>query len=541
MAARLHACGRLKQTDYLKGRSKVRITPKRALQLCATSVAFAAVSTFGAMAADKSLTIGLTSDPSHLYPLAGEELSSNIMYYHLYDPLVKRAGDLSFGPGLAESWENVDGTTWRFKLREGVTFHNGNAFTADDVIFTINKARDSIRPDLVANIADAKKIDDTTVEIITPKPYAVLPNDLAELLILDEEYTTETGDEKMDLQPMGTGPYKLKEWIKEEKLELVAFEDYWAGAAKIDSVTFRPITNPATRTAALLTGEVDVIQDLAVRDVDRVKSEDKFEVLTRPSLLNIVLAMDMREKSPTIEGPNPMTDVRVREAIARAIDVDAINKIVMNGLATPSDQFVPSSHIGYVDGESFRDIYALDIEKAKSLMADAGYADGFTMTLDATNNRYVNDGQIAQALASMLAKINIDLQLNIMPKSNFWGYIRVPTENSSFIMSGWDVPSGDAGNMYGALFYSRDKKEGYGQVNRGSYSNPELDALVDQADATAKVEERDRILQEATKILLKDIPMIPVHYEQDIYAVRKGVTLEPRVDKFMWAYDMDVE
>ncbi|MBD3665592.1 ABC transporter substrate-binding protein [Sulfitobacter aestuariivivens] len=510
-----------------------------ALRAGAIGVAIMAATT--ATAQDKSVTIGLTSDPSHLYPLAGEELSSNIMYYHLYDPLVKRSADLSFGPGLAESWENIDDVTWRFKLREGVTFHNGNAFTAEDVVFTVNKARESIRPDLVANIAEITAIDATTIEIKTPQPYAVLPNDLAELLILDEEYTTETGDAQMDLKPMGTGPYKLVEWIKEEKLTLAAFDDYWAGAPVIKEVTFRPITNPATRTAALLTGEVDVIQDLAVRDVERVKQEGDFNVLTRPSLLNVVLAMDMRPQSPTIEGDNPMTDVRVRQAIAHAIDVDAINKIVMNGLATPSDQYVPSSHIGYVDGMNFREMYPLDIEKAKSLLAEAGHPDGFTMTLDATNNRYVNDAQIAQALASMLAKIGVTLELNIMPKSNFWGYIRVPTDNSSFIMSGWDVPAGDAGSMYGALFYTRDKKEGYGQVNRGSYSNAEMDALVDKADATPSIEERDQYLQEATKILMAEVPMIPVHYEQDIYAARKGVTLEPRVDKFIWAYDMDVD
>jgi peptide/nickel transport system substrate-binding protein len=509
--------------------------------LRAGAVGVAILAATAAVAQEKAITIGLTADPSHLYPLAGEELSSNIMYYHLYDPLVKRGADLSFGPGLAESWENVDDTTWRFKLREGVTFHNGNAFTAEDVVFTVNKARESIRPDLVANIAEITAVDDLTVEIKTPAPYAVLPNDLAELLILDSEYTEATGDEQMDLKPMGTGPYKLEEWIKEEKLVLSAFDDYWAGEPTIDQVTFRPITNPATRTAALLTGEVDVIQDLAVRDVDRVRSEEGFEVITRPSLLNVVLAMDTRAESPTIEGPNPMTDQRVREAIARAIDVDAINKIVMNGLATPSDQYVPSSHIGYVEGMNFREMYPHDIEKAKELLAEAGYPDGFTMTLDATNNRYVNDAQIAQALASMLAKIGVTLELNIMPKSNFWGYIRVPTENSSFIMSGWDVPAGDAGSMYGALFYTRDKKEGYGQVNRGSYSNPEVDSLVDQADATPSVEERDRLLQEATKILMADIPMIPVHYEQDIYAARDGVTLEPRVDKFIWAFDMDVE
>lgn len=509
--------------------------------LRAGAVGFAILAATGATAQEKSVTIGLTSDPSHLYPLAGEELSSNIMYYHLYDPLVKRSADLTFGPGLAESWETVDDTTWRFKLREGVTFHNGNPFTASDVVFTVEKAKASIRPDLVANIASITAIDDLTVEITTPKPYAVLPNDLAEVLILDEEYTTETGDEQMDLKPMGTGPYMLDEWIKEEKLVLDAFEDYWAGAPAIKTVTFRPITNPATRTAALLTGEVDIIQDLAVRDVERVRSEDGFEVITRPSLLNVVLAMDTRAKSPTIEGENPMTDQRVREAIARAIDVDAINQIVMNGLATPSDQYVPSSHTGYVDGMNFREMYPMDVEKAKELLAEAGYPDGFTMTLDATNNRYVNDAQIAQALASMLAKVGITLELNIMPKSNFWGYIRVPTENSSFIMSGWDVPAGDAGSMYGALFYTRDKREGYGQVNRGSYSNPEVDALIDQADSTPSIEQRDAYLQDATKILMAEIPMIPLHYEQDIYGVRKGITLAPRVDKFISAYELDVE
>lgn len=506
--------------------------------LGATFVVAAAGAT---LAQEKAVTIGLTSDPSHLYPLAGEELSSNIMYYHLYDALVSRSPELEFGPGLAESWENMDDVTWRFKLREGVTFHNGNAFTAADVVYTVEKARASIRPDLVANVASVKAVDDLTVEITTPKPYAVLPNDLAELLILDEEYTDQTGDEKMDLKPMGTGPYMLKEWIKEEKLVLTAFGDYWGGAPAIQTVTFRPITNPATRTAALLTGEVDVIQDLAVRDVDRVKSEDRFQVITRPSLLNVVLAMDTREKSPTIEGKNPMTDQRVREAIARAIDMDAINKIVMNGLATPSAQFVPEAHLGFVDGMDFREMYPVDIEKAKELLADAGYPDGFTMTLDATNNRYVNDAQIAQALASMLAKINVNLELNIMPKSNFWGYIRVPTENSSLIMSGWDVPSGDAGSMYGALFYSRDKKEGYGQVNRGSYSNADMDALLDKADSTPDIAKRDEYLQEATKILMADIPMIPMHYEQDVYAARKGVTLVPRVDKFISAFEMDVD
>ncbi|OJJ10475.1 ABC transporter substrate-binding protein [Alphaproteobacteria bacterium AO1-B] len=513
-------------------------TVNTALRALAASVCLAAL-TVGAASAEKSLTIGLTSDATHMDPQAGEELSSNIMFYHIYDPLVRRTPDLTFEPGLAESWELIDDTTWHFKLRDGVKFHDGDELKATDVVYTLNRLKESLMVNLAANIESFKAIDDRTVEIKTPAPYAALPNDLAAILILSEDHVNKVGNDGLEQNPMGTGPYKLVDWVREDKVELEAFDDYYMGEAEIENVTFRPITNPATRTAALLTGEVDIVQDLAVRDVERVKGEDGFEVVTRPSLLNLVLALDMRENSPTIDGENPMTDRRVREAMARAIDVTALQRAIMGGLSTPSEQYVPSSHVGFVDGLNFREIYPYDLEKAKALMADAG-VDGFTLTLDATNNRYVNDAQIAQALAGMLAKIGVNVELNVMPKSNFWGYIRVPTENSSFIMSGWDVPSGDAGSMYGALFYSRDKREGYGQVNRGSYSNAEVDALIDKADSTAKVEERDAHLQEATKILMREIPMIPVHYEQDIYGARDGVEFTPRTDKFLWAYDMDV-
>ncbi|BDA86473.1 transporter [Aureimonas sp. SA4125] len=506
-----------------------------------TTATLALALPFATLADAKDLTIGLTSDPTILDPQAGEELSSNIMFYHVYDPLVRRDADLQFGPGLAESWSQKDEKTWVFKLRPGVKFHNGETLKASDVVFTIDRLKASVMSNLSANIASATAVDDLTVEIATPGPYAALPNDLAAILILNEAYVKSVGDAELGLKPMGTGPYQLKEWAKEDRLTLEAFPDYYGGKAKIDTVVFRPITNPATRTAALLTGELDVVQDLAVRDIERVKAETGVTVLTRPSLLNILLALDVREKSPTIAlDKNPMTDRRVREAIARAIDVATIDKVIMNGLATASQQYVPESHLGYVDGVDFRAMYPFDIARAKALMAEAGFADGFAMTLDATNNRYVNDAQIAQALASMLAKIGIQLKLNLMPKSNFWGYIRVPSDNSSLIMSGWDVPSGDAGSMYGALYYSRDKKPGYGEVNRTGYTNPEVDALLDKADSTSKLDERDAHLQEATRILLQDIPMVPVHYEQDVYASRSGVTFTPRVDKFIWAYEMDV-
>ena len=509
-------------------------------RLMATAALALALGTGSALA--KDLTIGLIADAVHLDPQAGEELSSNIMFYHIYDPLVRRSADLTFEPGLAESWELVDDVTWHFKLRQGVRFHNGNILTPRDVVFTLERLKASLMSTLGRNIESFRAVDASTVEIKTFRPYAVLPNDLAGILILNEAHVKEVGEAQVDLQPVGTGPYRLAQWTKEDRLVLEAFDDYWAGAPTIKTVTFRPITNPATRTAALLTGEVDIVQDLSVRDVERVKREADYSVITRPSLLNLVLALDTRDKSPTIPlDVNPMKDRRVREAITRAIDVNAIQRAIMNGLSTPSEQYVPATHLGYLPGASFREMYPFDVARARELMAEAGHAGGFTMKLDATNNRYVNDQQIAQALAQMLAQIGITLDLNLMPRANFFGYIRVPSDNSSFIMSGWDVPSGDAGSMYAAMFHTRGIRDGYGQVNRGAYSNPEVDALIIEADSTPDAQQRHETLQKVTGILMKDIPMIPVHYEQDIYAAHKSVRFTPRTDKFLWAYEMDID
>jgi peptide/nickel transport system substrate-binding protein len=491
--------------------------------------------------AEKAIKIALTADAVHVDPQEGNELVSNIMYAHYYDTLVRRTAELEFVPGLAESWELKDDLTWVFKLRRGVKFHNGAELKAADVLYTIERARKMFLANLVGNIVEAKALDDYTLEFKTPKPYAVLHMDLSEIFIINAKYHQEVGNEKMDLIPMGTGPYKMVEWVKEDHMTMEAFEDYYAGPAKIKRVTFKPITNPATRTAALLTGEVDAIQDLAVRDVARVEADPRFKVITRPSLLNLVLALDYRDVSPTIDLPvNPMKDLRVRQAIAYAIDIKSIQKVIMNGLSTPSEQYVPASHLGYVKGIDFNAMYALDLDKAKALMREAGYEKGFTMTLDATNNRYINDAQIAQALAGMLAKISITVNLNLMPKSSFFGHIRVPSDKSSFIMSGWDTPSGDAGGMYNVMMYSRAKKKGYGQANRGGYSNPQFDEMIDKADSTPNLAERNKYLQEATKIAIHDIPLIPLHYEQDLYAAQKKVELKPRVDKFMWAYEMDI-
>ncbi|MFY8101745.1 MAG: ABC transporter substrate-binding protein, partial [Allorhizobium sp.] len=256
-----------------------------------------------AQAQNKSVTIALTADAVILDPHAANELTGNIMFYHFYDALVTRTPELEFKPGLAESWQIVDDTTWVFKLRQGVKFHNGDELKASDVVYTVERLKKALMASFVANIASARAIDDYTVEFKTPKPFAVLHMALAEVLIVNEKHTKAIGDEQMGLKPMGTGPYKLAQWIKEDRIEMEAFADYWRGKPKIDRVIFKPITNPATRTAALLTGGVDVIQDLSVRDVAGVQANPNFKVVTRPSLLNLVIALDTRDKSPTIDLP----------------------------------------------------------------------------------------------------------------------------------------------------------------------------------------------------------------------------------------------
>jgi len=491
-------------------------------------------------AAEKSIVIGLASDALFMDPSQQDETITNTMGRYMYDGLLNNDALGVPRAALAESWTiGDDNLTWTFSLKKGVTFHDGSDFTAEDVAYTVEVCRTSLLKNFTASIDRVEVVDPYTVKIITKAPTAVLLESLAALRILPKAYRTKLGETAFNQAPVGTGPYVFVEWVKEDHISMKANEQYWGGSPKIKKVTFRPISNAATRTAALLTGEVDIIEDVPVRDVDKLKNTEGLSVVDRPSERLIYLHVDShRPQGPGIIGldRNPLADIRVRKALSMAINRDSIVKMIMNGNAYATNQMVLKGRRGYVE-----DMPApkYDPEEAKKLLAEAGYPDGFKVYLDAPNGRYPNDGQVAQALASQLTKAGIQIELRLHPKTTFFDFVR-PGDKSSLVMTGWSEPI-DVGEMASVLFYTRGKNPAKGGSNRGHYANPGFDALVDEADGTADPGKRRVILEKAARMIVEDGGIVPLYFQQDLYGKKDAVVFEPRADKSILAYDMDVK
>ena len=491
-------------------------------------------------AAEKSIVIGLASDALFMDPSQQDETITNTMGRYMYDGLLNNDALGVPRAALAESWTiGDDNLTWTFSLKKGVTFHDGSDFTAEDVAYTVEVCRTSLLKNFTAAIDRVEVVDPYTVKIITKAPTAVLLESLAALRILPKAYRTKLGETAFNQAPVGTGPYVFVEWVKEDHIAMKANEQYWGGSPKIKKVTFRPISNAATRTAALLTGEVDIIEDVPVRDVDKLKNTEGLSVVDRPSERLIYLHVDShRPQGPGIIGldKNPLADLRVRKALSLAINRDSIVKMIMNGNAYATNQMVLKGRRGYVE-----DMPApkYDPEEAKKLLAEAGYPDGFKVYLDAPNGRYPNDGQVAQALASQLTKAGIQIELRLHPKTTFFDFVR-PGDKSSLVMTGWSEPI-DVGEMASVLFYTRGKNPAKGGSNRGHYANPGFDALVDEADGTADPGKRRVILEKAARMIVEDGGIVPLYFQQDLYGKKDAVVFEPRADKSILAYDMDVK
>ena len=491
--------------------------------------------------AAQTLIHGASSEPRSLDPYFHSETPTNSMNKNLHDCLVDFDSELKVCPALAEKWENPDNLTWLFHLRKAVTFHDGTPFTAHDVKFSIERCKTWAKSGFKATagqVDSVEVIDDFTVKITTKKPFGILPRKLAQVMILSKKFVETNGDDYISDHANGTGPYKLKEWVKGDHLTLEANESYFRGAPVTKTVTLRPLTNDPTRTAALLSGEVHLIDDVPVRDVDRIKAGKEVEVALRPSLRLIYLQMDHdRPTTPKVDSPtgkNPLMDARVRKALYLGIDEEAIVTHVMNGFAVPASQFYPSAVFGY-DESITRAAY--DPEKAKALLAEAGYPDGFGLTIDSPNDRYVNDEKIAQAIAASLAKIGLKMKVNAIPKKTF--FPMTDRRETSFFLIGWSCADGDASAFLDGIAHTHDKDKGYGRYNRGRYSNPKVDALIESASATVDQDERLSSMKEAQRIaLVEDQSFIPLHYQVDLYAKSKKLDWKPRADHYFWYYDM---
>ena len=490
-----------------------------------------------------TLTVGTASGVNSLDPHFHNETPTNSANYNIFDGLVNFDKELNPIPVLAESWKVVDPTTWEFKLRKGVKFHNGNAFTADDVVWSFNRAKTGKKSGFkgtVSAIERIDKVDDFTVRVITKKPYPVLLPKLTYLRIMDQEYASKLSDEELSLKPVGTGPYMLEKWTRGQSLILKANKDYFRGKPAIDKVVMKPLTNDSTRVASILSGAVQIINRVPVRDVARIKKQSKLNFYMRPGLRLIYLQFDqMRDKSPFVKGvdKNPFRDARVRKAFYYGIDEGAIVKHIMGGFAEAAGQFYPSAVTGHVKGLK-RPAY--NPEKAKALLKEAGFEKGFTVVLDSPNDRYINDEKIAQAVASSLAKIGIKVEVNAIPKASF--FPKANDTNSSFNLIGWACNDGDGSSFLDGCVHTYDKVKGYGRYNGGRYSNPKVDKLIEDSAGVLDLKKRQEILQEVVKIALEqDQNIIPLHFQVDLYSYSKKVDFAPRADTYLYYYDMKLK
>jgi peptide/nickel transport system substrate-binding protein len=471
-----------------------------------------------------------------LDPYTHNEGPNNAMKDNLYEGLVHRAYDLSLHPALATDWEQTDPLTWRFNLRKGVKFHNGNAFTADDVLTSLERIRmpNSSMTFAVAAIEKIVKIDDHTIDIITRYPDPTLLLNLPLFWIMDKEWLEE--NDGMDIQEgavvstfanlnvNGTGPFILQEWVPDTRTVLVPNPDWWnTPRHNLNKAIFQPIANNSTRVAALLSGDIDLMYPVPLQDIARLESSPGVSVLQGPELRVIFLGFD-QHRDELLDmpgsGKNPFKDVRVRKAFYQAIDIEAIHRVVMRKASKPTGLMIAEGNNGFQPDMNER--FPYDPGAAKKLLADAGYPNGFSVTFDCPNDRYVNDEAICLSIIPMLKRIGIDVKLNAQTKSlHFEKISRTQGYNTSFYMLGWTPGSYDAHNPLVQLM-SLDG-EGQGTWNSGRYTHPRIEELTDLIGGEIDVDKRNSMIREAFRIHQQDVGHIPLHQQALAWGVGNRV------------------
>lgn len=476
------------------------------------------------------------SDLLSLDPYYKLESPSFSIQRNIFDPLTDFDENIKLEPALAESWELIEPTEWRFNLRRGVSFHEGQPFTAADAVFSLRRALDwpqSRVSSEIQTVDQVEAIDDYTLRITTRIPDAILPLRLASILILDRESVEpaiqEHGDAWLATHANGTGPYRVEEWRKDERCALVAHRQHWGGRPQVERLEFIPTSNDSTRMTAFQQGQYDIMVNVPPRFVETASAQRGFTIIKQPSLRLIYLGLDVgRDQTPGIEGspPNPLKDSRVRRAMALAIDNRLIVQTIMGGNAAPADQLMPEGVVGHDPGIT---LSRPNRDAARQLLSEAGYGDGFKVRLDGPNDRYVNDAQIMQAVATQLAQVGIEVQVTAVPKARFFSMEE--QAECSFFLIGWANTNGDGSHTFDHLLHTADPERNLGVANSSTnYSNPQLDELTEEASREFDPAERELLLQQAHRLAMEDLPHIPLHFQMDIYAVSDRLEWRPRRD-----------
>ncbi len=511
----------------------------------AATALFVALSAVGVVASAQTVRIANQGDALSMDPHSLNETLQLSVTGNVYEPLVGRNKDLSLTPMLATSWKQTSPTVWRFELRKGVQFHDGTPFTADDVVFSLARTQveGSDMKSYTNDFKEVRKIDSHTVEIETKTPFPILPDVLSLVYIMSKKWcetnqATVPVDRRKGVENTasfkanGTGPFRVRERQPNVRTVFTRNGSYWGKIeGNVTEVVFTPIGNDATRVAALLSGEVDVMEPVPVQDIDRVNSSANTRAITGPELRTIFLGMDQKRDEllySNVKGKNPFKDKRVRQAFYQAIDIEGIKKTVMRGASNSSAQLVGPGINGF-QPEMKRLPY--DVEAAKKLMAEAGYPNGFEVSMNCPNDRYVNDGRICQTVAANLSRINVKINLQAETKGTY--FPKVLRRDTSFYMLGWTPATYDAHNAMNAIMRCVDDK-GAGQFNLGAYCNPKVDELTLKVQAETDKDKRNAYIKEAFDLHAADVGHIPLHQQALAWGVNKKVKLVQLADNFMY-------
>ncbi|MEQ5870915.1 ABC transporter substrate-binding protein [Sagittula sp. NFXS13] len=512
------------------------------LKSCVAATALATAFA-GTAHAEISVNVAYDADPVSLDPyeqLSGGTLQLNHM---VFDPLVRWTQDLQFEGRLADSWEQIDDTTMRFKLREGVKFHSGNEMTAKDIEWTFDRIKQS--PDfkgIFAPFTGIEVVDDYTVDLKTAEPYPLVLHTATYLFAMDSEfYTGETedgadkaevvkhGDSFASRNISGTGPFTVSEREQGVKVTFDRFDGYWdtESEGNVDEIVLTPIKEDPTRVAALLSGDVDFIAPVPPTDLKRLEDADGVNLITMPGTRIITLQMNQ-------ERVEAFKDPKVRMAVDYAVNNAGIVDRIMRGFGTVAAQASPVGYAGHVEGMEPR----YDVAKAKELMAEAGYEDGFSITMMAPNNRYVNDDKIAQAVSSMLSQIGITVDLQTLPKAQYWP--EFDERAADIMMIGWHSDTEDSANFHQFLTACPDEETGNGQYNSGNFCNEEADALMVKANNETDPEARAALLQELEQLLFDEAAFIPLHWQDLAWGAKDGMNADEIVNALNFPYFGDL-